>query len=243
MTEPLVAFPYDWSLPENMLGNTLLLDEMQEHPQWYNTPTSDEQRRLSAAHSLADPMTLKWGVWRGGDLLGILVLTKVEVHLDACFHFLFLDHNLVGKRDLLRRFLAYCFRELGFRRLSAEVPEDADKLLRFYRKLGFRYEGEPRASGLTPTAFLAAGAPGLRAIENAPAWIAKQGSRIEGVFWRDDRWIDKLRLRLTRPEWEEGIPDAASRTPSHLRSPPGGRGTDRQGRRPQTGHDHRPAPG
>ena len=220
----MVAFPYRWDDPENLLSNTALLDEMEAHPQWFSVPMSDLERRTKAAEMLADSYSPKWGVWRGGECLGVLFLSRMEVQLDAQFHFLFLDHNLVGKRDLLRRFLGYCFRELGFRRISTEVPEDADKLLRFYRKLGFRYEGELRASGLTPTAFLAAGAPGLRAIENAPAWVAKQGSRVEGAFWRDDHWIDKVRLRLTRPEWEQGIADAS--------------GTDRSSRRPDRGRTH-----
>ena len=118
----------------------------------------------------------------------------------------------VGKRGLIYYFVTYCFTTLGFRRLSVEVPEDAEKLLRFYRKLGFRFEGEHRATGLTPTAFLQAGAPGLRPIENAPTWIAKHGSRREGVFWREDRWLDVLRLRLMRSEWEHANAVASDRS-------------------------------
>lgn len=202
MTVPgLLAAPYDWTASPNHESNTLILDEVVAHPQWMaGGPMSPEERRILAAGMLADLQSPKWGVWESGNLVGILYLGEVQGRVDARFHFLFMDRNLVGKRALLGKFLTYCFETLGFRRLSAVVPEDADKLLRFYRKLGFTYEGECKATGLTPTAFLAAGAPGLRPIENAPAWIARQGARTEGVFWRDDRWIDVLRLRLTKEE-------------------------------------------
>lgn len=202
----LIALPADFETLD-LKWVTLVLDTLVAHPQWFSVPGDPQRLREAAASVLADRRNLHWGVWNQQDLVGALSLTEVQPGLDAQVHFLFLDRNLVGKRTLLQHFLLYCFSTLGLRRLSATVPEDADKLLRFYRKLGFRYEGEHRATGLTPTAFLEAGAPGLRPIENAPSWIAKHGSRREGVFWREDRWIDVLRLRLMRSEWESGHAD------------------------------------
>lgn len=221
----LVVWPYDpadFSLAD---WTQVILDEMVAHPTFFSKPTTPDERRKLAAAILANRANLHWGVWRAGDnapiLVGVLTLWQVEPEVDALFHFLFFDRNLVGKRTLLARFIGYCFTTLGFRRLTATIPEDADKLLRFYRKLGFRYEGESRATGLTPTAFLAAGAPGLRAIENAPQWLAKQGSRTEGVFWRDDQWIDVLRLRLLRPEYEgDHHADRSRRSSSTSRGEP-----------------------
>lgn len=219
----LLAVPYQWR-EVAAEWNTLLLDALAEHPQWLSLPTTASERRVTAAAILADPaQNWVWGVWRSGELLGVLYLTRIVRGLDATLHVLFFDRNLVGKRGLLHHFLGYCFRDLGFRRLTVEVPEDADKLLRFYRRFGFRYEGEHRATGLVPTAFLEAGAPGLPATPNASRWIAQHGSRVEGAFWRNDRWIDVLRLRLMRDEWGQGELNAAQSSTNRVSAAPTGR--------------------
>lgn len=241
----LLALPYSWQDPPCLQQwNTVILDELVAHPQWYARPTSPEQRRLEGAAILTDQSSPKWGVWRETTLVGMFYMTRLVPEVDANLHFIFFDRNLVGKRSLLRRFIDYCFAPppngMGLRRASMEVPEDADKLLRFVRKLGFKYEGEPRASGLAPTAFLQAGALGLPPIGDAATWVAKQGARVEGVFWRDDRWIDVLRLRLLRTEW--GIePDATARDRS--RSSPDRRGTRWEGHRSRPVHHDTPASG
>ena len=231
----LVAFPYEWEPPWMQPYNTMLLDEMERHPLFYAQPSTPEERRASAAMMLTDSTAMRWGVWRSGEFLGLLYLSQVTPGHDATVHFLFLDHNLVGKRGLLKRFLGYCLHDLGFRRLSALIPEDAKALIALYRKLGFQYEGESRATGLTPTAFLAAGAPGLRPIADAPAWLAHIGSRSEVMYWRDDHWIDVMRLRLLKAEWGSE-PDASS-SPRSSRSP-SRRSDSRESPRPEPEHYH-----
>ncbi len=228
----LIALPYDWTLPEHRHYNTLLLDEMVAHPSFYGMPLSPEQRRLVAAGMLTAPDSRIWGVWDDGTFVGVAYLSNIIEHLQATFHVLFLDHNLVGKRNLLERFLAYCLVGLDFRRLCVEVPEDADKLLRFYRILGFRYEGETKAGRLFP---VASATPAGGATTPTATTIAKYGSRMEGVFWRNDRWIDVLRLRLLRDEWREES-HASSNSRSH-RSP-GRRERTRLNLRPEPGHHH-----
>ena len=246
MTLPAGLFATPYAFQEvDPAWNTLLLDTLAQHPQWVYTPSTEAERRVTAAAVLTSPDNLIWGVWRHGELLGVLYLGKIVRGLDATLHVLFFDRNLVGKRALLHRFIGFCFTEpdLAFRRLSVEVPEDADKLLRFYRKFGFRFEGETRATGLVPTAFLEAGAPGLPAIPGASRWIASQGSRVEGAFWRDGRWIDVLRLRLLRDEWGREGTDAAGTSSA---SSGGGRRSGRGGapRWPVRGRgqDDSPAP-
>jgi len=241
MTAPfatgLLALPYNWQEvdPEH---SHKLLDEFEAHPAFVSVPASREERRRIGAMVLTNPENRVWGVWRGGELLGVLVLTRVLEGLDALLHFMFLDQNLVGKRTLLTHFLAYCFTVLKFRRISAEVPEDADKLLRFYRTLGFRFEGETKAQGAFPVASATPSAGGTK-VQRPATTIAKLGSRVDGMYWRDDRWIDVIRLRLLREEWEQSNADSASRSRSSTYR---GR-TDREGGRPEAVNHHPPATG
>ena len=211
MTAPiatgLLAIPYDWQEHFEDGWNGKLLDEFQAHPAWVSMPMSEAERRILGGRLLTGERV--WGVWRSVDLLGVLVLSRQIEGLDALLHFLFLDHNLVGKRNLIERFLGYCFSTLKYRRISAEVPEDADKLLRFYRTLGFRFEGEHKAQSGFPVASAGPSASGTR-VQRPATTIAKYGSRVDAMFWRDDRWIDVIRLRLLREEWEQPRADQSS---------------------------------
>lgn len=235
----LYAKPYDWQDPENLENNVLLLDEFETHPAFVTAPVSAAERRLAGAAILANPQNRIWGVWRGEKLLGVLVLTRVLGETDALFHFMFLDGNLVGKRTLLTRFLGYCFTVLNFRRISAEVPEDADRLIDFYRDtLGFMYEGETRAARHYPVASATPQRSGSD-IPRPAKTIAKLGSRVDGMYWRNDRWIDVLRLRLFRGEWELRNADSTNRS---SRSAYRGR-VDRESGRPEVAHHHPPATG
>lgn len=245
----LIAFPYEWEPPWMQPYNGMLLDEMERHPLFYSQPSTPEERRRSAAAMLVDSGSLRWGVWKESQFLGLLYLSSITPSHDSTVHFLFLDHNLVGKRALLRRFLRYCLTEIefpgmlekGFRRLTALVPDDADKLVRFYRQLGFRFEGEAlaRRSGYPVASSAPTSSGGARSRHLTATTIAKYGSRVEAYYWRDDQWIDMVRLCLLRSEW--GVEDAGT---SHRRS--GGTnsgGHSREGTRPQTEPNHPPATG
>jgi len=134
----LVLVPYIWHQGDPT-RNTIILDEFVAHPEWCTVPLNDEELRLTASAVLTRHDSMVWECWRSGELVGILLLTQVLPKMGAQFHFLFFDQNLVGKRLLLKRFLAYCFKELGFRRVSMEVPEHQHRYLDFCRKtLGFR---------------------------------------------------------------------------------------------------------
>ena len=117
-----------------------------------------------------------------------MILTRLVPQVDALIHFLFLDKNLANKRKLLGKILTYCFTDLGFHRLSMEVPEGI-RLERFARKaLGFRLEGEIRDRN-----------PELpKCLTND--WVARQGSRIEQGYYDGQVWSDILRLRLLASE-------------------------------------------
>ena len=122
---------------------------------------------------------------------------RIEPQVDALLHFAFLDQNLIGKRHFLRQFIGFCFRPnpdgLGLHRLTVWVPEDVGVLVRFVRKLGFRYEGELEYCNHPALASLG--------MENPAQWVASRGSRREQVHYYDGEWRDVLHLRLLASEW------------------------------------------
>ena len=168
------------------------------HPEWFSTPVAEEDRAEVAWSILSHPQHLAWEVWRGEALVGILLLTDISPKVDARLHFLFFDRNLVGKVRLLRRFLRYCFDELGFQRITIWVPEYVGPLISFARrKLKFTYEGE-LALRTHPTVLrLNAQSPGDR----YHTWMASMASRRERSHWGNGAWHDTVCLRLTAPEF------------------------------------------
>lgn len=199
-----------------------ILGAAEENPQWFGVESTAEDRRQSALWLLTNPQHLTWEVWRGGELVGILLLWRIIPKQDALLHFVFFDRDLVGKVRLLRKFLRYCFEDLGFQRISLEVPEtpaplglrtsEYDKTTRkarnntmlsfVRRKLSFRFEGESAVKNHPLVADL------KRTTGNSDPsmWVAGVGSRRERAHWLDGRWIDVICLRLTAPEFQELYP-------------------------------------
>lgn len=199
----LMAVPYVWN-KGNPIKNAVILDAVVKHPYWFSAPSTADERRKAAAWLLTSPENLTWEVWRGGDLVGILLLWRVSPKVDALFHFVFFDQNLVGKRTLLVKFLGYCFTELGFRRLTMEVPEFVRTLISFARrKLGFHFEGENRTVDHPAVQALGSGTTGR--MQHPNLWVAQQGSRREGAHWHNGTWHDVICLRLTAEEYSAFI--------------------------------------
>lgn len=191
-----IVVPYD-PLVGDPTKNTRILDQLCARPQWTRVPLDPARLRANYAALLTDPRHGVFEVWRGGDLVGILSLTGVVPGVDAILHFVFFDGNLVGKRRLLHQFIGKCFRDFGFQRLTMQVPEPVDPLIRFARvKLGFRYEGED--------AIQAHPALPKLGMENPHVWVARQGSRRQHAHWQDGRWHDLIQLRLLASEYREG---------------------------------------
>lgn len=153
---------------------------------------------MSGAAIIADPRNIVYEVWRGGDFLGVLTLTKVVPAVDAVVHFVFMDReNLKGKRQFLLNFLGSCYRDMGFTRLTFELPEGHTTLIRFVRRhLGFTYEGE-RAILEGPTQIT----DNLKGVEGWATWAARVGSRRERAHWSEAGWVDVMILRQTAPEF------------------------------------------
>ena len=181
-----------------------ILEAVSKHPWWFNAPCSEQERAVSAATLVLDPFNKIWEVWKGHEFVGILLLWRIQPQVDAVFHFVFFDQNLIGKRALILGFLQYCFGDLGFRRLSIEVPSFKSAMLAFARrKLGFTFEGEAEVEKMVVQHGLRVKDP-YRANhkESLQVVIASAGSRREAAHWWNGQWYDVLCLKLTAGEYE-----------------------------------------
>lgn len=171
-------------------------------PNLFPLVLTEEEKRVAIAHFLTGPQDLWWSVWRGGTVVGMLGLTRIIVGLDALAHLAAFDRQLWDKRTLALKMMRWAFETLALQRLSVEIPDHLDPLIRFCRvKLGFRYEGETLAA-MHPIVL------GLEADRiNGPArWTAKWGSRREHMHHNGDgTWHDLVALRLLRKEFDEFI--------------------------------------
>lgn len=217
--EPLMLVPLDLTAPNAEAKLQRILGAAQENPQWFGVESTAEDRLQSAYWLLTNPQHLTWEVWRGGELVGILLLWRIIPKVDALLHFVFFDRDLVGKVRLIRKFLRYCFEELGFQRISFEVPETPappfvraqgfgkttrkarnNTLVSFARrKLSFRFEGEDAVKQHPLVAELERATGG----SGPQMWVAGVGSRRERAYWSEGRWIDVICLRLLAPEFRE----------------------------------------
>lgn len=196
----LIVAPYEWANLANADNNTLLLDAFCKSGYFCTYPQTPEDQRIIGAAMLTNANNLPYGVWHGGDLVGLCILTEVIRGSDALFHFLFTDGKLRSRRPVLSQFLGHCFRDLGFQRLSMHVPEFKPALLDFARiKLGFRFEGEAVAKAHKDVCKIAP--PDQR----PHVFVAKFGSRKEKAHYHDGRWQDVFRLRLLSEEYEAHV--------------------------------------
>lgn len=206
-TPQYMAVPMDLTVPNGAAKLALILDYARRDPQYFGGDQFDADGRAEYAYwMITHPHHVVFEVWRGDALVGILVLWRIMPRVDALLHFVFFDRNLVGKVRLLRQFLRFCFTELGFQRISMEVPEPVEKLVSFARrKLAFRFEGEDavRSHPLIADLARATGSSG-----NPHTWAARVGSRRERAYWRDGAWHDVLCLRLTASEFGTHYPGA-----------------------------------
>ena len=184
-----MAIPFDATRgdPERI---TLILDTFCEHPSWMTIPVEPEVMRVIAARILTNPDNAVMEVWKGGEFVGLLLLTDISPRVDALCHFVFFDRNLIGKRSLILNWLDGCFTAFDLQRVTLEVPEFMETLVSFARrKLRFKYEGEDRN-------------PATK--HQDAVHTAKQGSRKERAHFHDGQWHDIVRLRLLREELERG---------------------------------------
>ena len=172
--------------------NEHILAACEAHPERFTLPLTRDDIRLTVASYLTNPQHLVWEVWNDGTFCGIFMLSRIVPQSDALWHFVFFDGDLMGKRSLLRNFLQdICFGQLGLQRVSVEVPENVQTLIKFVRRyLGFTYEGE--------TAL--AKSEAARRVSGGATWITRQGSRRERAHLLDSTWHDVLLLRVLKED-------------------------------------------
>ena len=190
-----VPFRYD---ERRAAVNERLIAGCLELPNLFPIPLDELSRKIAVAAWLTDANHLFFEVWHNRTIVGILGLTRVVPGLDALAHFAFFDRQLLGRRKLVLSMMGWAFRELRLRRLSVEIPEHLEPLVRFARaKLGFRYEGEVRCADHREVQALAA-----RRIHGPARWVARWGARRESSHFDGSTWRDLTCLRLLREEFE-----------------------------------------
>ena len=159
--------------------NDTMFEACLAHPERFTLPMTRGEIRATVASVVTNPENAVWEVWRGSAFVGILLLDRIVPGLDARWHFVFFDDELLGKLALLKEFARRCFADWHFERLTFEVPEHLAVLTSFARrKLGFRYEGER---------------PGLRK-------QAALGSRRERAYFDGTTWRDVVVMRLLKED-------------------------------------------
>lgn len=199
-TGSYLVVPYRWDRGDPA-KNEKILAHCATLANLFPLPTSEDERKVIVARTITSPENFVWEVWKKRapeplSLVGVLLLTRVVANLDALAHFAFFDRQLVGKRPLVQTMLDWCFEQLELRRISVEIPEHLGPLIRFARKLGFRYEGEQECASHPVTDKLAS----MGGVNGASEWIAKWGSRKTGMHFDGHDWRAVLCLRLLRED-------------------------------------------
>jgi RimJ/RimL family protein N-acetyltransferase len=194
------------SAEADAMRNGAIMEHMCARPTWFNSPMTEDEIRVTCAWMLTDSGHFKWEIWRGGELVGMLLVSRVSPKVDALFHFtIFPGVPLFGLQKLLHSFLGSLFEGLDLQRISVEIPEQHPKLIRFFRqRLGFLYENEVSYRG-HPLAELLSGKDArrlnLHMTEPVP-WLARLGARREHAHWDGKEYRDLLLLRLLRSEYQ-----------------------------------------
>lgn len=75
------------------------------------------------------------------DKNGILYLDNVVVGLSANAHFIFWDHKLRGKEELVKDCMRWAMVQLSLHKLNVQLPDYAMALRKFAKRVGLKEEG------------------------------------------------------------------------------------------------------
>lgn len=189
---PQVAVPFDPSPPEKFAW---IVSKCCEHRPWFHDPLwlgPELARRELVIRRLLEA---SWygKLWEtrdlaGGATTGVILFDRLDFPIEAYGHFIFFDHELRNKRRLLLSVLDVMLNEV--RTVRTEVPEYANRLARFARKvLGLRYDAE--WLGLPPDE-------------------AKRVSRKRHATLYNGEWSDVLCLSVDREGFANFMRDGAA---------------------------------
>jgi len=204
------AVPYVHNDPARL---EYIIDKCAAHRPWFDDFVWEdpEARRKATVKYLANAWDEGhlWEVYRGKELVGVLLLNEVRFRTDASCHFVFFDRTLKDKRVLCLNVMRWAFEHLELHRLSIEVPTYARALANFARKkLGFRYEAEARVFSWP------------RDESPLSTQAAMLGSRKHQRTLYKHEWHDVLLLSITREEFRHfvrSIPETRGPEPEVVR--------------------------
>lgn len=203
-----------------------LLDRLCQHRPWFNDHLWHDPavRRTAATLRLSEVYArgLIWEVYRGPVVTGLLMLDSIVEHSSAQCHFVFFDSKLSDKHALCLDTMRWSFETLSLHTLRVEIPTHVRPLLKFVRRLGFRYEAEGRSPSWPKL-----GVEDWRYAKPLTEKQAALGSRRHQTFLYNGRWEDALLLSVTREEfdrgWSERIPESSQHSPTDGPHEPAGR--------------------
>ena len=192
-TANVFAVPYTHDDPEKF---AYIVEKCCDHRPWFDDWgwEDPEERKRIAIKYLSDAYTngKLMEVWDGANIVGVLVLNKVQYRTDATVHFLFFDHELANKRQLCLNAMKWAFEHFDVHRLCVEIPTYARALASFARKkLGFRYEAEARQFSWPKDA------------KPLSRRQAELGSRRHQATRYKQEWHDVLLLSVTKEEFDD----------------------------------------
>lgn len=205
MTEPSLRAEIFVPTPEIV---SAVVEHCSQHRPWFSDWAweNPDRRAITTTHiaklyaEMQRGEGFLWSIWRGADLVGIINIRDTEYRTNASCHFIFFDRRLADKRDLCLALIAWCFDKLELHRLSVEIPTYARALVKFARKLGFRYEAENRQPYTHKD-------ERLEPLGLAKAYI---GSRRFQATLYEGQWHDALLLSLFREEFDLGRRESQS---------------------------------
>lgn len=186
-----IAVPFSPLPPEKYLQ---IVEACVAHRPWFHDflwNSGPEYVRTTVNAHLADAFNNGriWEIWRGGDLTGIALVNELVPFIDCRAHFVFFDSKLADKYQLCVNLMEWCYEHLPVETIRIEVPTYARALLKFIRKLGYRFESEQR-----PFSWPQNAAP-------LSADVARLGSRKHHGTLYEGQWHDVLLLSQTKDEF------------------------------------------
>ena len=114
-----------------------------EHQPWFadmDWAKGEAHRRTLVLSRLSDLYANTFEVYRDGQLVGILQLDEIVPQQDARCHFLFKDHSLADKRQLVLNMMQWAF-ESGYRRYEWKCDALNAASRAAAQRLGLSFEG------------------------------------------------------------------------------------------------------
>lgn len=174
----------------------LIVNKCCEHRPWFPDYWWEDERirRTVVVQTLSSSYIdgRVWEVLRDGELLGILLVNDLRAALDAQCHFIFFDHELRSKRQLILSAMQDTFHRFSLETLRIEIPTYAAKLATFARRaLGFKFEAE----------WLGA----------SPDEAERLSRKFRHTLY-EGKWHDALLLSVTKDGFASFLEDGSQRT-------------------------------